>query len=194
MHLPISKDYNMSFGVKAGLGNNTFLQDRAVVLNPTIDQPYQDYIATAGNRYIMDVGAGLYIYSKKAFFGIAADHLTKDFVSFGPTTANFNTQMHLNLTAGYKIPLNENLSLTPAFLVKFMNPAPVSFDVSAQLEFKEWLWAGVSYRNKDAVVAMAGLNISERFKLGYSYDYGISRMNKYSSGGHELILGIMLGR
>ena len=41
---------------------------------------------------------------------------------------------------------------------------------------------------------MLGMNLSNRFKLGYSFDYSISDLKQYSSGGHELILGIMLGR
>jgi hypothetical protein len=38
------------------------------------------------------------------------------------------------------------------------------------------------------------LNISNRFKLGYSFDFSISKFKNYSSGGHELVLGLMLGR
>ena len=45
-----------------------------------------------------------------------------------------------------------------------------------------------------ALIAMVGMNISQRFKVGYSYDFSISRFNNYSSGGHELTLGLMLGR
>jgi hypothetical protein len=41
---------------------------------------------------------------------------------------------------------------------------------------------------------MVGLNINKKLKFGYSYDYSVSRFNQYSSGGHELVLGIMLGR
>jgi hypothetical protein len=75
-----------------------------------------------------------------------------------------------------------------------MSPAPVSIDVNLQAEYNEWLWFGFGYRHTDAVIGMLGMNISNRFKFGYSYDFSLSKFNNYTSGGHELTLGIMLGR
>ena len=194
IHLPITKDYNLSFGTKIGLGNNTFLQDRAVVQNATtvVDNTYTGFTNNQGNINILNLGAGFYFYSKTLFLGIAADQLTKNFIKFGSGTANFDPKMHMNVTGGIKLPLNENLTITPAFLVKYMNPTKPSIEATAQLEYKEWLWTAFSYRHKDAVVGMVGMNISNRFKFGYSYDFSISQFRTYSSGGHEIILGIML--
>lgn len=200
IHMPVSKKMNLSFGTRIGLSNNTFLRDKAQVLNMVdqtqtyTDDTYNTFAADQTSKYILDIGAGLYLYSKNLFVGIAADQLTKDMVEFGSGSANFNNQMHFVGTAGYKIPLNENLSLTPAVLAKMMSPAPLSIEGSLQLEYKEWLWAGVSYRHKDAVIGMLGLNISERFKFGYSYDFSLSRFKDFSGGGHEIVLGLMLGR
>lgn len=200
LHLPVSKNVNLSFGTRLGLSNNSFLEDRAQVLN-IVDQTqgYQDntynsFISDQSSKYIMDLGMGFYLYSKKFFVGISADHLTKDLVEFGAGTANYNTKMHFNATAGIKLPLNENLTITPALLAKMMSPAPLTIEGSLQLEYKEWLWMGASYRHKDAIVGMVGLNISERFKFGYSYDFSINRFKGLSSGGHEIVLGLMLGR
>ena len=200
IHLPLSRNYNLSFGTRLGLTNNTFLQDKAIALNPTDpfaaygggDQEYDAFVANNSNKYIMDVGAGFYLYSKQLFFGVAADHLSKDFVEFGSGTVNFNTQIHFNVTAGVKVPVNDDFTLIPCILVKNMRPAPFSLEGSLLAEYKEWLWIGASYRNADAVVGMFGFNISETFKFGYSYDFSVSRMNKVSSGGHELVLGVML--
>ena len=90
--------------------------------------------------------------------------------------------------------MNNDLALIPGFLVKYMSPAPLSVDINIQAEYKNWIWMTVGYRHTDALILMAGLNISERFKFGYSYDFSVSRFNNYSSGGHELTLGLMLGR
>ena len=194
LHIPVSKNYNLSFGTRLGLSNNTFLSEKAVPLNAEMDNTYQNFIAGGSSRMIMDLGVGLYFYSKNLFLGVAADDVTRDLVNFGSGTPNFNTQIHYNVTAGYKFPISENLTLTPALLAKLMQPAPISIEGSLQLEYKEWLWTAVSYRHTDAVVIMAGLNISQKFKFGYSFDFNTSRFNNYSAGGHELVLGIMLGR
>jgi len=202
IHLPVSQNFNLSFGAKAGLSNNTFLQDKAVVLNSSDpyaayaggDAEYDSYVANGSSKMILDIGAGMYLYSKKMFFGISADNLSRDFVEFGSGTANFNTQMHFNATGGVKLKLNDNLTLMPAVLAKFMLPAPPSIEGSLLVEYKEWLWAGLSYRHTDAIVPMVGLNVNNKFKFGYSYDYSISRFNTVSSGGHEIVLGFMLGR
>lgn len=194
IHLPITKKYNLSFGTKLGLGSNTFLQDRAVVANATTitDNTYTTFTNNQGNVNILNLGAGFYFYSNKLFLGVAADQLTRSLVKFGSGTANFDPKVHLNITGGIKLPINDNLTITPAFLVKYMNPTKPSLEATAQLEYKEWLWTAFSYRHKDALVGMVGMNINTRFKFGYSYDFSISQFRSYSSGGHELILGIML--
>lgn len=200
LHLPVTEEMNISFGTRLGLSSNTFMAERAVVLNPLDpnavynggDQDYDNYISQQGSKYIFDAGVGLYLYSESFFVGISSDHLTKDFVEFGSGSANFNTQRHYHLLSGYKFKLNDDVNLIPSFLLKKMNPSPISMEFTVTSEYKDWLWLGLSYRAKDAIVAMFGLNLTEKWKFGYSYDYSISQMNKVSSGGHELVLGIML--
>lgn len=192
VHIPFSKKINMSLGTKIGLSMHTFLPERAQVLNPLIDNTYTNYTINQGNRTNLDIGSGLYVYSKKMFAGISVDQLSKDFVSFGSGTADFDAKMHFNIMGGYKILVNEDVSITPAFLMKYMKPVLPTIEGSIQFEYKEWAWLGVSYRYRDAVIGMLGLHISQRFKFGYSYDFSISKFSTNSSGGHELILGIML--
>ena len=194
LHIPMSRKVNLAFGAKVGMTNNSFLQNRAVPLTPSADNTYQTFIGNQSGRYCMDLGAGLYLYSKHFFVGVSADQLTRDMVEFGSGTANYDENIHYMATAGIKIPLNDNLTLTPAVLVKYMHPSPVAIEGTLQLEYKEWLWFGGSYRHGDAVVGMVGMNISHRLKLGYSFDFATTRYSTYRAGGHELVLGLMLGR
>lgn len=193
IHLPLTKKFNLSFGTKIGITSNTFLQDRAVVANTSMDNTYSSYTTNQGNRNIMNIGTGLYLYSKNTFFGISADQLTGDMISFGSGTANFDPKVHFNVTGGVKIPLvNPDFTITPCFLVKYMQPRVPVIEGTVQFEYKEAIWVAASYRHNDAVIGMLGLNISNRFKVGYSYDFSITKFKTNSSGGHELILGIML--
>lgn len=202
IHLPVTKTHNLSFGTKLGVSNNSFIQDRAVVLSQTPgytgpvmnDDTYNDFIANPSSLNFMDIGAGLYFYSKELFVGVSADRITRDMVSFGAGTANFDPRLQMNFTAGYKFPLNENLTMMPSVLAKTIDNAPLSVEASVQVEYQERMWFGASYRYNDALVVMLGASISEKFKFGYSFDYSLSKFNNYTSGGHELVLGIMIGR
>jgi len=194
IHIPVLDNYNLSFGTNVGIVSNMFLQDRAVVADASLDNTYSTFVSNNGNVNTLNVGAGLYFYSNELFFGVAADQLTQDLVTFGSGTANFDPRMHFNLTGGYKFHIGEDYSITPAFLMKYILPVNPTIEGSVQFEYKEWIWAAVSYRHKDALVGMVGMNLSNRFKIGYSFDYTLSDINYYASSGHELILGIMLGR
>lgn len=202
IHLPVTRSTNISFGTKVGISNNSFLQDRATVLTQmpgytgpaATDNEFDSYVANQSNLNYLNIGLGFYYYGERFFAGISSDRLTQDLVAFGSGTADFEPNMHFNFSGGYKFDLNDNTTLMPAVLVKYMAPAPVSIEGSVQLEYKEWLWGGLSYRHADAVVGMVGCNVSEMFKIGYSYDFSISGLNKVNSGGHEVVLGIMLGR
>ena len=199
LHLPVAEGYNLAFGTNLGISNRAFLSDKATVHtvmtnSGTADNVYDQFLTNQGNQNTMDLGLGLHFYSKKMFIGISADQVTQDFVKFGNTAVTFAPGLHLYGTAGFKFQLNDNFTLMPTVLAKYIAPAPVSIEGTLQLEYKEWMWMGLAYRNEDAVIAMFGMNINERFKFGYSYDYTISRLTNYSSGGHELVLGLMLGR
>ncbi len=197
IHLPLDRagNYNLSFGAKVGMTNNAFLQDRAVVLNPTTDATYTGFVANQSNQNILNIGSGLYLYSRKLFVGISADQLTKDMVSIGNSSANFDNRIHAFFIAGYKVIDKTKFTLTPSLLIKKSITAhPIAFEGTIQAVFNNRFWAAVSYRNTDAVIGAVGLTISNRFKFGYSYDYTISNIKNYANGTHELVLGIMLGR
>jgi type IX secretion system PorP/SprF family membrane protein len=196
VHVPISQSINMSLGVRAGMSNHSFLQDKAQVLSNMIGGPtdltYDNFIANGYSRMFMDLNTGLFVYSERFFVGISAFQLTQDFVSIGSGVTNFNPIRHFDLSGGVMLGLNENMTLMPALSAKFMAPTSPIFQVNIQMEYKEWLWYGLGYRHTDAIVALIGANLNERFKIGYSFDYTTSRLSNFTSGGHEFVLGFMI--
>lgn len=199
LHLAISRDYNLSFGTGLGISNRSFLPERAQVLsvltnNGVFDQTYDTYAANQGAQNTMELEAGMYFHGNEAFFGVSMSQLTKDFVQFGNRDFNFDPRMHLFVTGGFEFQVNQDLAITPAFLVKYVRPAPVSFEVMCQAEFQQRYWFALSYRHKDAVIANLGMYVSDKFKIGYSFDLPITPIRRYSAGSHELVLTLMLGR
>ena len=193
-HLPVTDKMYLSFGANVGFSNRSFLKSRAQTLSAMTgvgtDVTYDTY-ASQGDLNMLDIGVGLYLYSNNLYVGITGDQLTKDFVRFG-SGSNIDPRMHFNLVAGYKFELSKTMTLTPSVLAKYIKPSPLSIEGSLMFEWQERVWYGASYRYKDAVIAFVGMNITNRLRFGYSFDFSTSRFNKHSFGGHELNIGLML--
>ena len=56
-----------------------------------------------------------------------------------------------------------------------------------KLTVKNTYSLAISYRNKDAVAFIGGMNIGST-TVGYSYDLGVSKIKTSSSGSHEIFL------
>src|SRR5690606_35478218 len=82
--------------------------------------------------------------------------------------------------------------LTPSLMVKFVQPAPVTYDINLKGQVADAFWAGLSWRHQDGVAAMAGFLISATLNVAYAYDFINSDLRRHSLGSHESILGINL--
>ena len=65
---------------------------------------------------------------------------------------------------------------------------------AGNLLYKERVWLGVGYRTGDAMVGMVEYQINPQLRIGYAYDMTTSRLRNYTSGSHEVMLGLDLGR
>jgi type IX secretion system PorP/SprF family membrane protein len=192
LHVPLGKKFYGSLGLGLGASNLAFDQS-LVQMTDAVDNTYANFIAGGTSSTFLDLNAGIWIYSDNLFFGYSTNQLLGDKVAFGDNLGQAELQVHHFATAGYKIQAGDNMTLTPSFMLKLMSPSPASLDVNLKAEFKEMFWLGVSYRHTDAIAGMLGLTLNNRLKVGYSYDYTLSTLNNYSSGSHEIVLGVMLG-
>ena len=55
------------------------------------------------------------------------------------------------------------------------------------------IWAGLGIRTRDAITVMAGFNYKDMLAIGYSFDITTTDLKNYSSGTHEVYLGITFG-
>ncbi len=192
VHVPIMKGYNISAGVAAAYSQYTFMQDRVDMLNDA-DPTYNSFLMNGTNQGYFNMNAGLQLYSENLRIGYTSSELLRTLVKFGGDKTDFDLRVHHFITAEYKVPINPKLSVTPSVVVKFMKPAPVSVDGTVIFTYDRMIWGGVSFRNGDALIGLVGLNLSKRFKFGYSYDFTVSKLRTYNRGGHEIVLGLMLG-
>lgn len=189
-HLPISNRVTWSMGTAAGI--NQFSLNFAQVTTVTGSDPalYSDRL----NDTKLDLGVGSWLYSDQFFLGISAMQLlanTEDASIMNGLQRPGLAQPHFYLTGGYRFDVSRDITLMPSFMVKSSATAQAA-DVSLKALFAERIWAGASYRHKDAVSLMTGVNISPLLEVGYSYDAVTSELRHASAGSHEIVLGLKL--
>ncbi len=62
-------------------------------------------------------------------------------------------------------------------------------DLNAFFLIKNRLWLGLSLRSRYGAVLLTQYYISDRFKVGYSYDIGLNRIGRVGGASHEFMLG-----
>jgi hypothetical protein len=60
--------------------------------------------------------------------------------------------------------------------------------------YKDFVWVGAMYRYNSAVAMAAGFKVHQRISVGYSYDFPLNNIADYTSGSHEVMLGITFGK
>jgi type IX secretion system PorP/SprF family membrane protein len=194
----LSHNTKLAFGIKGGM--NLF-QGKFASLNP-LQQGDQVFQQNVQQKLDPQFGFGVMWYGDRHFLGISAPKMlrTKLFDNIPSTLDSLSTNVwqagqraHLFLTGGYVFDLNTYMKFKPTFVVKAVKGAPVSIDLSANFLFYEKLWLGAMYRHTDAVGLLAQYHISNDLSVGYAYDYPITKLNNYSGGTHEFMLGYEFG-
>ena len=193
-HVGISAKTSLAAGFEAGVRNIGLDRSKldfgvANPLDPAV------YNSSEINQLKPDFGAGLYLYSADYFVGLSAQQIIPQKIYFSDLRLKTNDSKfvpHIFATAGYRFFLNDDFSALPSVMIKFIQPLPAQVDVNMKIQYHDLVWAGASYRLQDGFAAMVGLNASNTFNIGYSYDYTTSRLSTVSKGTHEIIIGFLL--
>ena len=189
-HLGLTDQLNLSVGVSAGVSHINLNTDMITLENS--NDPVLNNINNS--QWKPDLGVGVWAYSSRFYFGISAQQILPQnlYITTGNTANQSKTVPHFFATGGYKIFLSDDVTLLPSALLKFIDPAPVTFDINMKLSFRDRFWFGGSFRKGDSYAVLAGFNLSSVVNVGYSYDVTTSALRSVSNGSHEIVLGILL--
>ena len=189
-HLGLTDQLNLSVGVSAGVSHINLNTDMITLENS--NDPVLNNINNS--QWKPDLGVGVWAYSSRFYFGISAQQILPQnlYITTGNTANQSKTVPHFFATGGYKIFLSDDVTLLPSALLKFIDPAPVTFDINMKLSFRDRFWFGGSFRKDDSYAVLAGFNLSSVVNVGYSYDVTTSALRSVSNGSHEIVLGILL--
>ena len=167
----------------------------------TVETPTQ-------TRAFFDIGAGALIYSSNFWLGTSFFHLTKPNESLYAENSS-PLPIKYSVHGGGKFLLNEDEKdpdLKKSISVVMHYRGQGEFDQCdvgvyyTQFGFSGGIWyrglPGIKaykpgYRNDDAVAAVIGFQ-KDRFNIGYSYDFTISKLARQTQGAHEITLSFQM--
>jgi len=191
-HLGLTARTTLAAGFSLGITNNTLNTDKLI-----FDNPIDPAVASSGylNKVRPDLNFGLWLYGADYFAGFSMLQIIPQGLEFSNDTLKVQrkTYPHTFLTAGYKLYAGEDVSIIPSVVVRYVDPLPVGVDLNVKAQYRDRVWAGAGYRINDGISAMIGLSISNVFNVGYAYDYTTSKLQNFSRGTHEIVIGFMLG-
>lgn len=193
-HKGLTPKTSLSAGFLGGMTQVSL--DRSKIEWGTLDpnDPAIGYANSELKKIKPEVGAGLWLYSANYFAGVSVLNIIPGKAKF---TANSDYgayfQPEFLSTAGYRFFVGDDVTALPSVMVQFIKPFPMQVHFNMKLQYQDKVWVGASYRFSDELggfAAMAGINVSNTFNIGYAYDASTtSRLKYYTKNTHELILG-----
>lgn len=185
--LQLNDEMRLGFGL--GIGVDQYIIDGTQVQLDRDDDPaLMNYL---GSAYEFNSKFGIYFYGDNYYAGLSIPQLVPDRVNiFESATNTAKLQNHYILNGGYTFEIGEDFEIEPSLLLRWRSPAPLQADISVWAFYKEMVWLGVTYRTDDAISIGLGYQYNDMFMIGYSYDYTTSYLSSYTSGSHEIMIGI----
>ena len=186
--LNLSESIRLSLGASFGISEwkldghkiNTYSPNDPVIIDGVMQ------------TIVPDAKFALYLYHENWNFGVSAPNILQSKLKFneGTNTGLSKLENHYYVHGGYRFNVSEDIQIEPTVLVKYVQAAPVQADLMAKVTYKNQIWMGLAYRTSDAASAMIGYLFRENLVIGYSYDFTTSNLKNYSSGTHELLIGV----
>jgi type IX secretion system PorP/SprF family membrane protein len=188
-HLYLSSSSYLSFGLSAGVLNRNidFLKKRVV----EDDVSLPDYVV---NQWTADFDFGIEYNMERFTAGISLTHLNRT----SDEATELNMGHHFYGYLKYKFGLGVDFDLVPAVFAQNSKKS-THIEGNLLLYYQNKAWIGASYRvdeklDSESVVGIVGLDLFNFLRIGYSFDYNIGPIGKYSNNTHEIMLGIRLNR
>ena len=177
------KNDKLSVGISFGFDALSYDFTQSVV-----NDPNDPYFGTQLSVTKPNIGAGLYYYGNRHFFGISVPRLIQSTtVDVNDILQTLNTR-HFFITGGYVFDLNSVLTLKPSALIKYTPGAPITADANVSMFMYERIWAGLMYRYHESMGVNVAYNIKNTLNIGYNYDFPVNGLRNFQSGSHEVVI------
>lgn len=183
------KKVRLCFGISAGVMNYRTDMDNVA----TTDANDPKFVDNSVNRWLPNVGFGIYAYSDRFFAGVSLPHILTNKLDgkasvFETSDAVARQYYHLLITGGYVFSIGKKVKFMPSMLFQYVPVhAPISFDFNVNFIFIDRIWIGAAYRVNDSYSFMLAANVTHQLRIGYAYDLGVSSLRRFTTGSHEVM-------
>jgi len=192
-NLALNKKHNLGFGLSLGFNQNA-INYAAIRTQDLSDELILDGEMVTGTALNADFGIR---YSVGNFqLGVASLQLVESSASIYMENDNegfFSLTRHFVANTSYGFDVSDNWTITPSVLAEFTMVTPFTVEGMMYADWKDKLWLGAGYRKNAGILTSFGVNISNQFQAGYSYEFSTSGIASQSRGTHEIMFGYKLG-
>ncbi len=187
--LIINDEMHLLLGMSFGIVNQTIDFSKALTTNTSDPILFTD----SQRKTTFDGNAGLAFVWKQLEFGAAIPQLLGNKINY---VDNSNIRVYYTQTRHYMLSLKykffiakeKGISIAPQGLVRFVPNTPFQFDSNINLDWKDKCWIGATYKSNYAVAANVGFCLYKQLYLGYSYDFIVGNIGKYSGMSQEIMI------
>jgi type IX secretion system PorP/SprF family membrane protein len=188
--IPLSGSVTLGFGLSVGILQYSIDADK-IKLAEDNDPALGTNLSSVN---VIDAKMGAMVSGENFHVGFSIPQLSQANLNIYPGTSAASSSLvnHYLLNAGYKYELTSDFMIEPNVLLKMVTPAPLKIDATLRVLYKDIVWLGGGYRNSDAFTAMLGVKWNNKIHIAYAHDFTTTDVSKYSTGTHEIMLGIDL--
>ena len=172
--------------------------DGSVLRTPDGDYPepnfvvHNDDLLPTGNESAgaFAVGAGIYYQAERLEGGLSVRNLTESVLAYPGLDYVLGRQYHAYFRT--RIDVLRAWELMP-MVAAVSDGTQHQLSVGAVARYDENVFGGLAYRGynnvtTDALVLMAGINLSDKLSVAYAFDLTLSDLQSVQSGSHEITL------
>jgi type IX secretion system PorP/SprF family membrane protein len=134
-----------------------------------------------------DAGLGIYYTDNKFFAGVSCSHINRAAMTKASEKTTFGRTFYIMAGYRYTFGFTDNYELRPSVQVN-TDFGVGKYTMNAHLFLQKKYWVGLSYRYEEAMIFNIGLELIKNLKIGYSYDYFTTEIEKYGGGAHEILV------